>query len=110
MAPCAPAPAPLLMCGRLVWLPQPGGPAAGPRRDRRNQREALRDRPLLGIMILDRFHQSSPGVWTGGHVYNPEDGRTYSGAITLNAAGRLQLDGCALVVFCQRQVWTRVRG
>ena len=49
---------------------------------------------------------AEPGVWRGGRLYNPEDGRDYKGSLALPAADRLVVDGCMLV-FCQNQVWRR---
>ena len=57
--------------------------------------------------MLQGFRETSPGVWTDGSVYNPGDGRTYSGTITLQPNGTLELEGCAFRIFCQRQVWRR---
>lgn len=45
--------------------------------------------------------------WSGT-VFNPEDGGTYTASITLASDNELVVRGC-LLVFCQSQVWTRVR-
>ena len=44
-----------------------------------------------------------------GSLLNPEDGKTYSGVITLVSANGLNLKGCALGVFCQGETWRRVQ-
>lgn len=93
------------MCGRIVWLwaPTPGGRA---RLDPRNPDPSLRGRALVGVEIVSGLRQTSPGVWTGGRVYNPDDGRTYAGTVRL-LDGQLELRGCAISVVCRTQTWRR---
>jgi uncharacterized protein (DUF2147 family) len=94
------------LCGRIRWLWEANDANGRPRVDARNPDRALRGRSLIGIEIISGFRQSAPGEWTGGALYNPDDGRTYSGAIRLRQS-TLLLQGCALSVFCQTQVWRR---
>jgi len=96
-----------LLCGRIVWLWEPIE-AGRPRSDRKNPDASKRSRPLVGAEILTGFAKAAPGEWTGGEVYNPDDGRTYSGSISLRAPGRLELEGCTLFgVLCASQAWYR---
>lgn len=101
--PCAGAPDTL--CGRILWLWTPDE-AGGRRTDRRNPDRSLRSRPLIGAEIVRGMRETAPGVWSGGSVYNPDDGRTYTGAARLRG-GRLDLTGCALGVVCRTQTWRR---
>ncbi len=94
------------ICGRIRWLWATDTPDGRPRVDGRNPDRSLRARPLVGIEIIRGFRESAAGVWTGGSLYNPDDGRTYSGTIRLRE-GALYLQGCALGLFCQTQVWRR---
>ncbi len=49
----------------------------------------------------------TPDKWNG-QVYNPEDGKTYSGSITLKSANELDLQGCVGGgLFCKTQTWAR---
>jgi Delta7-sterol 5-desaturase len=77
------------LCGRIVWLWDPAHGA------------------LAGTEILRGFRRGANGEWTGGTIYNPEDGRTYSATLSIGSAGELRLRGCALSIFCQTQVWRR---
>ena len=82
------------VCGRIVWLwdETPKG---------------IADKsPLVGRQVIGRMQTAEPGVWRGGRLYNPEDGRDYKGSLTLTAADRLVVDGCVLFV-CQTQIWRR---
>ncbi len=93
--------APETMCGRILWLWETAN-----QNDQRNPSPALRNRPLVGVEIVRGLRESSAGVWTGGALYNPDDGRTYTGEVRVRN-GALTLRGCALEVFCQTQTWRR---
>lgn len=93
------------LCGRLM---SSDGLRADPGlTDSKNKDEKLRGRPLKGVLMLSGFKWDD-GVWTDGQVYNPDDGRTYSGKITIIDADHLKLRGCVFVPLCKTQTWTRV--
>ena len=71
-----------------------------------NQDESLRSRPTLGIELLTGFSAADGTEWTGGEIYNPENGKTYRSE--LEEANILKVRGCVFV-FCETQTWTRVR-
>jgi lathosterol oxidase len=104
LRPC-PGPA-VTMCGRILWLWQERTSTGHPRTDAHNPDPALRSRALVGIEIVRDLRETAAGVWSDGTIYNPDDGRTYTGAIRLRN-GTLELRGCALNVFCQTQTWRR---
>jgi uncharacterized protein (DUF2147 family) len=101
--PCASSPAE--MCGRMIWLWAPA-PEGRTRLDRQNPDPTLRSRPLVGIEIVSGLRETSPGTWTGGRLYNPDDGRTYTGTVRLRG-GLIELKGCAFNVVCRSQTWRR---
>ena len=45
----------------------------------------------------------------GGSVYNPADGRTYRGTITMTGDNSLRLRGCIVAPLCKTQTWTRIQ-
>ncbi|WP_408590432.1 DUF2147 domain-containing protein [Novosphingobium sp.] len=77
-------------------------------RDFRNKAAEQRNRPIKGLLMLSGFTRSANG-WDGGSVYNPEDGGTYSGTITIGDADTLKLKGCIVWPLCKSQVWKRIR-
>jgi uncharacterized protein (DUF2147 family) len=83
-----------LVCGRIVWL-----------WDEKPQGVADKT-PLVGKLVIDQMKPAEPGVWTGGRLYNPEDGRDYKGSLQLRSDTNLIVSGCVLFV-CQTQVWRR---
>jgi uncharacterized protein (DUF2147 family) len=99
------------LCGTIVALKQPNDPATGqPKTDSHNPDAAKRARPIIGTMIVfNMLPSGTPDKWNG-QVYNPEDGKTYSGSITLRSVNELDLQGCvAGGLFCKTQTWTRTR-
>ncbi|WP_234050472.1 MULTISPECIES: DUF2147 domain-containing protein [unclassified Xanthobacter] len=94
------------LCGRLV---SSEGLKADPGlKDVHNSDAKLRDRPLKGLTILSGF-SGGPSEWSGGSIYNADDGKTYSASITLDGADKLKLKGCVIVPLCKTQTWTRLR-
>jgi uncharacterized protein (DUF2147 family) len=97
------------LCGAIVWLKEPNDPETGkPKLDVHNADAGKRNRPLLGTrIVLNMKPNGKPGQWAG-NVYNAQDGKTYSGSITLESASTLKLEGCALGgLICKTQTWTR---
>jgi uncharacterized protein (DUF2147 family) len=76
--------------------------------DYRNEDPALRDRPMMGLQILTLWQGKEPHIFDG-EIYNPEDGKTYSGFVEMIGPDTLRLNGCVLFnVVCRGEDWTRV--
>lgn len=74
--------------------------------DGNNPDPTLRGRSLAGVRI---FEAGTPvGDGFEGTLYNPSDGRTYSGRLTPRDASTVEVAGCVLSVICKRQTWRRV--
>jgi uncharacterized protein (DUF2147 family) len=103
IAPCGDA-----LCGTIVWLKEPNDPETGkPRTDKNNADSAKRSRPLIGVPIVLGMKPNGANKWAG-QVYNAEDGKTYSGNITVLSPASLKLEGCALGgLVCKGQTWSR---
>jgi uncharacterized protein (DUF2147 family) len=76
-------------------------------RDVRNSDPALRARRIMGLQILDARAVADDELGDGW-VYDPEEGSTYSGSVTLLKDGRLRLRGCIIWPLCRSQIWTRI--
>jgi len=87
-------------CGTLVST-------VGAGLDTNNPDASLKGRKLLGVQILDARTPSTGGF--EGSLYNPQDGKTYSGSLTPKGLDRVEVAGCVLSVICKRQTWTRVK-
>lgn len=97
IAPCGSS-----LCGKIVWLREP-------RNDDKNPDASRRGRPLLGTQTVMGMKPSGDNRWKG-KVYNAEDGKTYTGVMTLVGGNGLKLEGCVLGgLICKGETWTRVR-
>lgn len=77
-------------------------------RDTKNSDAKLRARPLKGLVLLRGF-KIDDGAWTGGTIYNADDGKTYKATVTPLSPTQLKVRGCVFVPLCKTQTWTRVR-
>jgi uncharacterized protein (DUF2147 family) len=96
------------LCGRIYWQKKPLSADGQPKRDRHNPDAALRERPLCGLRILTGFRHTKDGAWSAGHIYNPNDGRTYSSTLQLEPDGSLRIRGyVGLSLFGKTVEWVR---
>ena len=96
VAPCGGA-----RCGTIIWTKAPA-------KDVHNPDPARRDTSLVGMRMIRDARPSGEG-WVGS-LYNPLDGRTYTGRMRLVGPGQLELSGCVLAgLICKSQTWTRLR-
>jgi uncharacterized protein (DUF2147 family) len=95
------------ICGTITALKAPNGADGKPKVDSNNPDASKRNRPIIGTMIVLNMTPGGADKWSG-QVYNPEDGKTYSGSITLKGPNALDLQGCvAGGLICKTQTWTR---
>lgn len=103
--------------GKIVWLKEPAFPAddpkgmAGrPRVDRENPDAALRSRPLLGLVIMRGFVFDGWNSWSKGRIYDPQNGKTYGGKMSLVSPDVLSLRGFVVFsLFGRTEQWKRVK-
>ena len=97
------------LCGTLIALSEPNDPATGkPKTDKNNVDSSKRGRPLIGVAIVFDLKPSGTADKWSGQVYNPEDGKTYTGYVTATGANSIKLEGCVLGgLICKAQTWTR---
>ncbi|PXA80528.1 DUF2147 domain-containing protein [Caulobacter sp. D4A] len=94
------------LCGKLVTSDHIKTDPS--KKDVKNKDASLRTRPLKGMQMLWGF-SGGPEKWTGGKVYNADDGGTYSGTITMTSPDKLKLKGCIVAPLCKTQTWTRLK-
>ena len=76
-------------------------------RDAHNPDPKLRNRPLCALRIGDGFMAADPQHASGGHLYDPRSGRTYSGEMTAEG-NLLHLRGyLGLRILGRTQTWVR---
>lgn len=95
LAPCGGA-----ICGVITWTKAGGA-------DVKNPDAAKRSRPLAGLQMIHDMKRGADGVYQG-KLYNPQDGKTYTGKLTQSNANTLKLSGCVMGgLICKSQTWTR---
>lgn len=70
--------------GKIEWLKLPNDENGKPRTDKKNPDDKKKMNPLMGIQILSGFSLTSDvNVLEGGKVYDPNNGKTYCGKLTI---------------------------
>lgn len=92
--------------GKIVYLQFPtenGKPMV----DKKNPDATKQGRPIVGLQLLSGF-QFDDGEWSGGKIYDPESGKTYSCTISLKDANTLKVRGyVGISLFGRTETWTR---
>lgn len=102
-------------CGKIVWLKEPNYPEGSkdgmpgtPKLDRNNPDPAMRKMPVIGLLIVHDFVFVGDNLWKDGKVYDPKNGKTYSGKMTLVSPHQLNLRGfIGISLFGRTAIWTR---
>jgi uncharacterized protein (DUF2147 family) len=86
--------------GILSW-------SADPKKDVNNKDPKLRDRPLVGIVLMWHLKYDD-GEYVDGYVYNPEDGATYRTKAEVLGPETLKVRGyIGISLFGQSKTWSR---
>ncbi len=102
-------------CGKIVELKEPNYPEGSeegipgtPKLDNNNPDPNLRKTPRLGLAILRDFVLAGDNKWVDGKVYDPKNGKTYSGKLTLVSPSQLEMRGFVGISLLGRTAtWTR---
>lgn len=97
--------------GKVIWLKIPIDPETGkPKVDKHNPDPKLKTRPSLGLEILKNFTFDGKNEWSGGEIYDPKTGKTYSSYMTMQSKDILKLRGyIGISLIGKTNVWTRVK-
>ncbi|MBN9447885.1 MAG: DUF2147 domain-containing protein [Bosea sp.] len=76
------------ICGHIVWLKPGADPKA-----------------KVGQRVFFDMKPSGENAWSGS-AFNPEDGKTYTGKMTLSG-DTLTTAGCVMSVICKSTTWSR---
>ncbi|MEX0807616.1 MAG: DUF2147 domain-containing protein [Dongiaceae bacterium] len=100
-----------LFCGKIVWLKFPNDEQGNPITDIENPDPALRDRALMGLLLLQGLRQTGPRSWENGQIYNPDDGENYLADMEMRADGTVDMRAYVLMPMLGKTlVWTPVDG
>ncbi len=85
-------------CAHVVWLKNStymnstDGPVGTEKIDRHNPDPALRNRPILGIQVMDGLTLEGDW-WKNGYCYDPQSGSNYQCKMRLESANELKIRG-----------------
>jgi uncharacterized protein (DUF2147 family) len=89
------------LCGHVSVAKKPN------EKDRNNPNPSLRGRSVVGMPIL--LDMKPSGNRWNGRIYNAQDGKTYTGNISLKNGNTLRVQGCVFGgMICGGQNWSRV--
>ena len=92
------------LCAKIAAVP-PGKEAA---KDINNQDPALRERLLLGLLIMENAQKTDENKWEGT-VYDRASGKLYSGKVVVKTKDTVDIVGCKLTIICRATPLTRVQ-
>jgi uncharacterized protein (DUF2147 family) len=98
--------------GRIVWLNEPLDEDGKVKTDKENPNASLRNQRLLGLQILKGFtYDANKREWSGGTIYDPDNGKTYSAFMKLDGNNTMVLRGyvMGMRMLGRNSSWTRER-
>jgi uncharacterized protein (DUF2147 family) len=98
------------LCGKVVGLREPLDKEGKPKLDWMNPDAKLRDRPVMGLMVLHSFVPDGPDRWVNGTIYDPDSGNTYKSTMTVLPNGTAEVRGYVLLpVIGRTTYWKPIR-
>ena len=70
--------------GKIVWLQNPTDKDGSPAVDNMNPKKELRTRPIIGLNMLNNLKSDGDGEYSGGTIYDPNNGETYYCSMEVN--------------------------
>lgn len=97
--------------GKIIWAADYNGKAGNTLRDHRNENAALRERKIVGTVILSSLSYTGDKTYPyqNGYIYDPHVGKTYHCHVTLKDKNTLALRGYIGSPWLgETRIWTRV--
>lgn len=69
------------------------------------------NQPIIGLQFMWGFKEQKPGVWTGGHILDPANGKVYKSKLSLaQQGGELKVRGyIGISLLGRTQTWERTK-
>ncbi|CAN5186883.1 hypothetical protein BH23BAC1_BH23BAC1_36370 [soil metagenome] len=88
--------------GKIIWGTKSG-------KDIHNPDPELRERDVIGMVILHDFVYDGDDTWKGGTIYDPQTGKTYQSRMNLDDQGNLQVRGyIGIPLIGRTETFTRI--
>lgn len=90
--------------GKILWG------TGSETKDVKNPDVKLKDRDVVGLVILKNFIFDGDSTWKDGTIYDPREGKTYSCKITQKGKDKINIRGfIGISMFGRTEVWTRIK-
>jgi len=95
--------------GKIVWLKEPNFPDGTPKYDVKNPNPELRKVKADHIVLLKNFsYDEKNNEWSGGTIYDPEEGKTYKCKLNFESATKLKVRGyIGIPALGKTMYWTK---
>ncbi len=93
--------------GKVVWLKDINGEDGKPQTDFKNPDKSKQKDLIMGLEILKKFTSKGKNKWTGGTIYDPDNGKTYKCKMKIKD-NVLHIRGYVGIPLLGRtEIWTR---
>ena len=94
--------------GKITWLKNPNEDDGTAKVDDQNPDEAKQKDPINGLLILKGFDYKGDGVFKGGTIYDPDNGKTHNCIMTMTTDDKMDIRGYVGISLLGRTtVWVR---
>ena len=94
--------------GKIIWIKEPTNADGSTKTDTKNSKDALKSRPIVGLVILKGAEKDGTNSYDDGTIYDPENGKTYDCTIKNKGNNTLALRGyIGISLFGRTTEWSR---
>jgi uncharacterized protein (DUF2147 family) len=94
--------------GKITWYVESYDENGNILTDQNNPDPDVRDRPVIGLVILKDLTYSGNDTWSGGTIYMPRTGKTYDCKLTMQDKDSVEVTAyIGLSFFGKSGIWTR---
>jgi len=80
--------------GKIIWLNEPIDKDTGkPKKDKNNSDQKLKERPIMGLVIVSGFIFDGKNQWEEGTIYDAKSGKTYNCYINFENLNKIKVRG-----------------
>ena len=95
------------LCATVVDMARPLNKEGKPKTDKDNPNPDLRDRPIIGLQVVNGMVPDGANRWRGS-IYNADDGSTYKATAEVSG-NELVIKACALAgLACKKKRFARI--
>jgi uncharacterized protein (DUF2147 family) len=96
-----------MYAGKIVWIKEPLTEDGKKKTDQNNPDESKRNTEIVGLKIVWNFKNDGKNRWSGGSIYDPNKGKTYSSKAKLKGE-KLHIRGfIGVAAFGRTTIWRR---